>query len=106
MSEALENSNTPLTQEQRDAAAESMVRRALGNRLASEVDPVFSILWSELTAEEQAEWEAYRLLLLGITEQSGFPYRVVWPTRPGQGTDRDWLAKFHADRDRYLSPAE
>jgi len=105
MSETLENSNAPLTQEQRDAAAADMVRRALANRLASEVDPVFSILWSELTAEERAEWEAYRLSLLGMTEQSGFPHRVVWPTRPGQGTEKDWLAKFHANRDHYLNIA-
>jgi hypothetical protein len=107
MSEILANPNTydPLTQDERAAAAD-MVRKSVEYRLASEVDPVFSILWSELTAQEQAEWEAYRLLLLGITEQSEFPHRIFWPTRPGQGTDRDWVARFHADRDRYPYPAE
>ena len=106
MSEILANQNTyaPLTQDQRDAAAADMVRKSVEYRLASEVDPVFSILWSELTAQEQAEWEAYRLLLLGITEQSEFPHRILWPTRPGQGTDGDWVARFHADRDRYPYP--
>jgi hypothetical protein len=103
MSEILVNQNTyaPLTQDQRDAAVADMVRKSVQYRLASEVDPVFSILWSELTAQEQADWEAYRLLLLGITEQPEFPHRISWPTRPGQGTDEDWLAKLHADRYPY-----
>jgi hypothetical protein len=106
MSEIVPNSipYDSLTQEQRDDAAADMVRKALGYRLASEVDPVFSILWSELTAEDQAEWEAYRLSLLGVTAQSGFPHGVTWPTRPGQGTQKDWLAKLHANPDRYRHP--
>jgi hypothetical protein len=86
MSETISNliSRAPLTQEERDAAAAGMVRKALGYRLASEVDPALSR--PDLTAGEQAEWEAYRLALLDITEQSGFPHKVFWPTRPGQGT--------------------
>ena len=93
--------NEPLTQAERDDAAADMVRKALAYRLSSEVDPIFSILWSELTVEEQSEWEAYRLSLGGITAQSGFPHSVTWPTRPGQGTQKDWLAKLHANPDLY-----
>lgn len=91
----------PLTQAEREEATADMVRKALENRLASEINPVFSILWSELTAEERVAWEEYRLSLLGITEQSEFPLRVVWPTRPEQGTEKDWVAKFYANPDRY-----
>ena len=29
-----------------------------------------------------AEWELYRQTLRDITEQTGFPYSVVWPTKP------------------------
>ena len=29
-----------------------------------------------------AEWELYRQALRDITEQTGFPYEVTWPTRP------------------------
>lgn len=94
----------PLTQAERDDLAANMVRKALENRLSSEVGLVFLILWSELTEDERAEWEAYRLLLLGVTEQPEFPHRIVWPTRPGQGTEKDWLAKFYADPDRYTHP--
>ena len=28
------------------------------------------------------EWESYRQALRDITNQSGFPYEVVWPTKP------------------------
>jgi hypothetical protein len=106
MSDILANStqHEPLTQDERDDLAANIVRKALENRLTSEINPVFSILWSKLTAQERAEWEAYRLLLLSVTEQPEFPKRVVWPTRPGQGTEKDWLAKFHADPDRYPHP--
>ncbi len=76
-------SHPPLTEEQRDAFAEDMVRTALGYRLAS-VDSALS--GADLTAQEQADWEAYRLTLLDIPTQSGFPHSIFWPTRPGQGT--------------------
>ena len=29
-----------------------------------------------------AEWELYRQALRDITEQTGFPYEVTWPTKP------------------------
>jgi hypothetical protein len=29
-----------------------------------------------------AEWELYRQALRDITEQTGFPYEVQWPTKP------------------------
>lgn len=35
-----------------------------------------------LTSEVQQEWAVYRQQLRDITQQSGYPYNVVWPTQP------------------------
>jgi len=52
--------------------------------LASKVDRLVSnsLRWGELTTEKQTEWTQYRRDLLDITDQSGFPRNVTWPTKP------------------------
>lgn len=35
-----------------------------------------------LTTEKQQEWAVYRQQLRDITTQSGYPFNVVWPTKP------------------------
>lgn len=35
-----------------------------------------------LTTEQKASWAVYRQSLRDITEQTGFPSEVVWPTAP------------------------
>lgn len=35
-----------------------------------------------LTLEVQQEWAVYRQELRDVTQQSGFPFNVVWPTPP------------------------
>lgn len=52
--------------------------------LAEEVDPLAnnSLRWAELTDAKQAEWAQYRTDLLNLTDQSGFPNTVTWPTKP------------------------
>lgn len=52
--------------------------------LSEDVDPVVSnpLRWAGLTAAKQAEWTTYRTALLDITDQSGFPRNVTWPTKP------------------------
>lgn len=35
-----------------------------------------------LIPEKQAEWADYRQQLRDITQQSGYPFNVVWPTQP------------------------
>lgn len=35
-----------------------------------------------LTAEKKQEWAFYRQQLRDITSQSGFPWEVIWPTKP------------------------
>ena len=74
----------PPTQEELDAAAARSVRTERDYRLASEIDPLVSnpLRWAGLTAEKQAEWASYRLVLLDITAQAGFPHGVSWPSKP------------------------
>jgi hypothetical protein len=36
----------------------------------------------ERGANIPAEWELYRQALRDITNQAGFPYEVIWPTKP------------------------
>lgn len=35
-----------------------------------------------LTTEKQQQWAVYRQQLRDITTQSGYPFNVVWPTKP------------------------
>lgn len=54
------------------------------NLLQTEVDPIVTnpLRWAELTLEKQQEWLDYRLALLSVPEQSGFPFHINWPTKP------------------------
>lgn len=58
--------------------------RSNRGKLLYTVDKVVSnpLRWAELTAEKQTEWTQYRRDLLDITDQSGFPHSVSWPTKP------------------------
>lgn len=35
-----------------------------------------------LSPEKQQEWEQYRQQLRDITQQSGYPFNIIWPTQP------------------------
>lgn len=74
----------PPTQEELDAEAAAAVRGQRDLLLQNEVDPVVSnpLRWADLTTEQQNAWAAYRTALLDITDQSGFPHNVTWPTKP------------------------
>ena len=74
----------PPTQEELDAQAAGQVRGQRDYLLETEVDPIVSnpLRWADMTAEQQAAWAAYRTALLDITDQSGFPHNVTWPTKP------------------------
>ena len=52
--------------------------------LTSEVDPIVtnSLRWAELSSTEQQQWTDYRTALLDVPQQSGFPNKVNWPTKP------------------------
>lgn len=63
-----------------DAGQCGMVRRQREQLL-------FSSDWTQIadapfSEEKKAAWRAYRQELRDITKQSGFPWDVVWPTRP------------------------
>jgi hypothetical protein len=72
------------TQTEIDAAAAANTRAIRDSILTNVVDPIVSnpLRWAGITAEKQAEWAAYRRALLDISQQSGFPHNVVWPTQP------------------------
>ena len=72
------------TQEELDATKASQVRHVRDQLLVSDVDPVVSnpLRWADLSEQEQADVSAYRLALLDVPSQSGFPHTVSWPTPP------------------------
>jgi len=74
----------PPTQEELDAQAAAQVRAERDHILETEVDPIVSnpLRWGSLSDEQQLAFTVYRQNLLDITEQSGFPHNVVWPTPP------------------------
>ena len=72
------------TQEELDATAAAQVRSERDNILVTVVDPLVtnSLRWGDLTSEERDEWAKFRRDLLNVPDQSGFPYNIVWPTKP------------------------
>jgi hypothetical protein len=67
-----------------DSAAAADVRQERDYKLSTEVDPAVgnALRWSSLDADTQAQWAAYRQVLLDVPQQSGFPDNVTWPTKP------------------------
>jgi hypothetical protein len=74
----------PFSQADHDARTATFVRDTRDLKLAQEVDPVVSnpLRWGDLSEQEQADVSAYRLALLDVPSQSGFPNTVSWPTKP------------------------
>ena len=68
------------TQAELDAALAAQVRAQRDNLLVG-VDVIVSnpMRWADLSADKQNEWSTYRLALLDVPEQPGFPSTVVWP---------------------------
>lgn len=52
------------------------------DRLLSRVDQVNPVRFASLTGEQQTELADYRLALLAVPQQSGFPAEVIWPEPP------------------------
>lgn len=72
------------TQAELDAKQEASVRNDRDIRLAMEVDPIVSnsLRWNDMTTEKQNEWSQYRIDLLNVPQQAGFPNTINWPTKP------------------------
>lgn len=75
---------TAITQEEKDIRLANKIRSDRYEKLSQDVDPVMhrAIVWDSLSSEKQAEWTQYRLDLLNIPQQSGFPNTVTMPTKP------------------------
>jgi hypothetical protein len=71
------------TQTEIDSALASEIR-AERNGLLLEIDAYVSnpLRWAELAAPTQALWSTYRLELLDVPQQAGFPQTVTWPDKP------------------------
>jgi len=74
----------PFSQADHDARTAAVVRVQRDSKLTNEVDPVVSnpLRWADLSAQEQADVSAYRLALLDVPQQQGFPHTISWPTPP------------------------
>lgn len=72
------------TQSELDAAEAQNVRAVRDFKLEQEVDPIAgnTLRWNSLTDAQRAAWTQYRIDLLDISNQAGFPYNVTWPTKP------------------------
>lgn len=60
------------------------IRDERNEQLRSTVDVIAGnvLRWNCLTTEEQDLWTTYRLELLDVPQQAGFPNSVTWPTEP------------------------
>lgn len=54
------------------------------NEFFEEINAIVTnpLRWNSMTAEQQQEWADYRQALLDVPQQEGFPFDVVWPTKP------------------------
>ena len=50
--------------------------------LARDVDSLNGPRWELLTEEKKQEYRDYRLALLDVPQQEGFPDNIIWPTKP------------------------
>jgi hypothetical protein len=74
----------PPTQAELDEVASRQVRRQRDFILATQVDPMVSnpLRWAALSADQQHAWADYRIALLNVPQQAGFPQTVIWPVAP------------------------
>ena len=52
------------------------------NALLSDIDRVNPVWYNSLSDQQQQELQQYRLALLAVPEQEGFPESVAWPAKP------------------------
>ena len=72
-----------LSMRETETAIKSMqVRNERDYKIRTEVDVYNPIRWEALTEEQKQLLKVYRSELLDVPQQAGFPWRVVWPTKP------------------------
>ena len=74
----------PPTSEEIITRQAAQIRAERNYLLQTVVDPIVSnnLRWNDMTDSQRTEWTDYRRALLDITDQSGFPQNVTWPTVP------------------------
>jgi len=56
--------------------------RQLRNLQLQDIDKINPVWYATLTSEQQHELATYRLALLAVPQQNGFPVLVNWPAKP------------------------
>lgn len=76
--------NLPELAEQKRRADLATETRAERDRQLQELDKVVAnpLRWDELTAEQKQAYADYRLALLDVPQQAGFPEVIQWPEVP------------------------
>ena len=74
----------PPTSEESIQQKAAQIRAERKHALERWVDPLVmnSFRWNDLTETQRTEWTNYRRAWLDITDQSGFPHEVTYPTLP------------------------
>lgn len=62
-----------------ELASEVRVQR---NYKLGVVDSIGPVRWASMSDVEKQEWVIYRLALLDVPQQEGFPVNIVWPIEP------------------------
>ena len=71
----------PLSPEEVQAQIDA-ARQLRNDKLRNEVDPIICnpFRWADLSEQKKQAMLEYRTALLDITDQSGFPDEIVWPS--------------------------
>jgi hypothetical protein len=65
-----------------DVKFTSLLVRQHRNDLLQIIDRVNPVWYASLTSEQQTKLQAYRLALLAVPQQTGFPSQIEWPPKP------------------------
>jgi hypothetical protein len=73
-----------LTPEEADEKVSDIARSQRNRKLEFEVDPWVTnpLRWESLSPAKQQEWLDYRISLLDLPQQEGWPHNIVWPLQP------------------------
>jgi hypothetical protein len=65
-----------------DLLQTAQITRKKRNNLLTAIDRVNPVWYASLDQDQQANLQAYRLALLAVPQQAGFPSQVEWPAKP------------------------
>ena len=72
------------TQSELDAALSIRLRAQRDGKLINDVDPIVTnpLRWDAMSKRKQDAIKAYRVALLDMPKQAGFPNNIKWPKKP------------------------